>query len=129
LFCVIDVSGSMAGTKLNLVKSSLEYLISELKSEDRIAIVIFGSKSNVVLDLIPMDDSGKEKANLTISKIHTQGSTNLSAGVFDAIDLLNNRKNPNDVSSILLFTDGEANLGITKSPELCKEIKKKIKRK
>lgn len=35
LICLVDVSGSMIGKKINLVKDSLRYLMKILASEDR----------------------------------------------------------------------------------------------
>lgn len=39
LICIIDVSGSMSGEKLKLVKDSLKYLLTILTENDRICLI------------------------------------------------------------------------------------------
>jgi Mg-chelatase subunit ChlD len=41
LICVIDVSGSMSGEKIELVKKSMSYLLEILNESDRLCIVTF----------------------------------------------------------------------------------------
>ena len=43
LICVIDVSGSMRGPKINQVKGSLKTLISMMDPTDRIGLVLLSS--------------------------------------------------------------------------------------
>ena len=45
LICVIDISGSMFGTKLDMVKKSLIILIKLMDENDRLALVLFESKA------------------------------------------------------------------------------------
>lgn len=48
LVCVVDVSGSMIGRKINLVKDSLRYLMKILGPEDRICIIVFTTVAHIV---------------------------------------------------------------------------------
>jgi Mg-chelatase subunit ChlD len=41
LICVIDVSGSMSGEKIALVKSTMKYLLDALTPADRLSIITF----------------------------------------------------------------------------------------
>lgn len=43
LICVIDVSGSMSGEKIELVKKSMSYLLELLSENDRLSIITFES--------------------------------------------------------------------------------------
>ena len=43
LICVIDVSGSMYGTKIEQVKESLKILINLMDEKDRICLILFNS--------------------------------------------------------------------------------------
>lgn len=45
LVCVIDVSGSMSGAKILLVKQALIYLIKMMRPKDRISLVIFNQSA------------------------------------------------------------------------------------
>lgn len=52
LVCVVDVSGSMIGRKINLVKDSLRYLMKILGPEDRICIIVFTTVAHIVTSFI-----------------------------------------------------------------------------
>ena len=43
IVCVIDISGSMNGPKIDLVRKTLHFLVSKLTSNDRLSIVVFSS--------------------------------------------------------------------------------------
>ena len=43
LICVIDVSGSMMGEKIELVRSTMKYLLEALTPADRLSIITFES--------------------------------------------------------------------------------------
>jgi Ca-activated chloride channel family protein len=109
----LDVSGSMAGPKLDSAKESLLKLVDHLAVGDTLAIVAFGSGVEVVLPAVKMDATGKSSARAKIARIHINGSTNLSGGLFKAIDLLHEADvAPSTMKRALLFTDGQANMGM-----------------
>jgi len=134
LVSVLDISGSMTGEKIEMVKRSMVFAISQLKSDDRLAIVLFESKVSVLFDLKFMDSKNKRDATELVNSIDTRDMTNLSGGLFEGLDLLikdqaitNTTNNSNEerkaVTSILLFTDGEANVGLTKVEQIIPEMK------
>ena len=43
LICVVDVSGSMNGEKIQLVRDTLKYLLEALSPADRLSIITFES--------------------------------------------------------------------------------------
>ena len=51
LICVIDISGSMAGAKIELVKKSLKVLIQLMDKNDRLALILFNESGQLFLDL------------------------------------------------------------------------------
>ena len=123
LVCVIDVSGSMAGEKLKLVKESLVFITNQLKDNDRLAVVTFGSRVDLTYDLNSMNESNKKVLKTeVIPKINTHGCTNLSGGLFKGLSLLLERDTPNPVSTVILFTDGDANEGETDADKLVSTI-------
>eukprot|EP01080_Neovahlkampfia_damariscottae_P011042 gene11042-3748_t len=128
LICVIDKSGSMYGTKIELVKTSLLFVVQQLKSDDRLGIITFDAKVNVDFSLSEMDKQGKENAIKAIEKIKSGSTTNLSGGLFEALDILESRKESSDVSSILLFTDGLANKGMIESKEIVEGMENYLKK-
>lgn len=72
-----------------------------------------------------MTSVGKIRAEEAISKIKEGGQTNLSGGLLAALEALYRIK-PGDASiveSVLLFTDGKANVGIRDQPTMTKATK------
>ena len=51
LICVIDVSGSMSGQKIDLVKKSLIILVKMMDKDDRLSLIIFSDDSEILFDL------------------------------------------------------------------------------
>jgi Mg-chelatase subunit ChlD len=50
LICVIDISGSMKGEKIRLVKRALEYVIDQLGAGDKMSIITFNVKATVEVE-------------------------------------------------------------------------------
>ncbi len=112
--CVIDVSGSMAGSKIVLVRKALLYLVTKLQPEDRLSIVMFSEAATTILDWTFMNEVGKQKANEQVSThIHEKTSTNMGSGLQSGLELFKNRPTDGSIrtSTMILFTDGEANVG------------------
>ena len=108
LICVIDISGSMTGEKIELVKKSLAILVDMMDNNDRLALILFNNESNLYFDLNYLTDETKKDLKNKISLIDSHGGTNILSGLEKAIEILKKEKNNNDnrVSSILLLSDG-----------------------
>ena len=122
LICVVDKSGSMAGSKIEMVKSTLAFMFDQLKPTDRIALVEFDSNISTSLQFTNMNESGRSKAKQVVSNIRAGSCTNLSGALFEGLRLIGQRTNANEVTSLLLFTDGLANEGITNTNEIVKKM-------
>lgn len=125
---VVDRSGSMHGKKMKLVKETLRLLIarSGLKSTDRMGLVSFDHAVKEELPLISMDAQGRARANSVVDAIEVGGTTNLSGGLMQAIDSLNQAAGAASTGRtrvVLLFTDGLANEGIRDSATLVSAVK------
>jgi Mg-chelatase subunit ChlD len=127
IVCVIDKSGSMAGSKMNLLKETLKFLVEQLKEEDQLALVGFDTQVDTHLPFTKMTSDNKKKTQEIIAALKAGSQTNLSGGLFEGFELIKRRTQPRDVASLLLFTDGLANQGITTSPEIIKGVDKYMK--
>ena len=109
LICVIDISGSMSGKKIALVKKSLKILTKMMDQKDRLALVLFDSNGSIYFDLDYMTDTTKNKLITKIDQIDACGGTNILSGLEKAVEILKKEeesKNDNRVSSIILLSDG-----------------------
>ncbi len=115
---VLDVSGSMEGDKLALAKKTLSFLLKNMRAADSFGLVTYSEVARVAIPLAAMSARAKESAENTIRAIGTEGRTNLSGGLLKAVEMMNARASCSAVASILLMTDGQANVGITGEAEL-----------
>eukprot|EP00358_Blepharisma_japonicum_P006713 CAMPEP_0202940374 /NCGR_PEP_ID=MMETSP1395-20130829/494_1 /ASSEMBLY_ACC=CAM_ASM_000871 /TAXON_ID=5961 /ORGANISM="Blepharisma japonicum, Strain Stock R1072" /LENGTH=573 /DNA_ID=CAMNT_0049634827 /DNA_START=480 /DNA_END=2201 /DNA_ORIENTATION=+ len=106
VICVIDVSGSMQGDKLELAKKTLEFMVTQLGPYDRASIVTFSDDAYRLCPLTCMNDVGKEKLNQIIKRINIIGGTEIIKGLRCGLRILAERKQFNSVSSIVLLSDG-----------------------
>jgi len=124
LVCVVDKSGSMQGEKLRLVKEACLFIVEELKEGDHFCLVTYDDNITVDFPLANMNKKNKQEAINCIKEVRDGGSTNLSDGLFTGIECANGSQSGNSVSSIWLFTDGQANKGIVNTDGIVKEMLK-----
>ncbi len=118
---VIDVSGSMdMDNRLGLVKRSLEMLVEQLRPDDTVSIVVYGSDARVVLD--PISGSRKGKILDAIYGLHTDGATNAEAGLRLGYKTAMRAYHPNGINRVILCSDGVANFGQTGPNAILDEI-------
>lgn len=120
---VLDVSGSMRGNKISLVRKSMRRLVRSMGNRDRVAFVTFDTSVNVLMNFCTMDEDNKQRAFDLITHLREGSSTNLCGGVVTGVQhLLDNRVN--EVAAVLLFTDGQANVGIRTPKGIVDEVLK-----
>merc|ERR1712013_818779 len=114
IVAVMDKSGSMAGAKLELVKKTLEFVLTQLTDKDRLALITYDTQVYADFGLMKMTKGNKQKASQKIQNISDGTCTNLCGGLLRGLCEIMNRPSggKNDVASVLLFTDGLANEGI-----------------
>jgi Ca-activated chloride channel family protein len=109
---VVDASGSMdRPSRLPLAKQALALLVGELRENDSVAIVVFGSESHVVLQ--PTSAAQRETILQAIESLSIEGATNIEGGLQMAYDLAARNFKPGAINRVILLTDGEANVGAT----------------
>jgi Mg-chelatase subunit ChlD len=122
---LIDVSSSMAKeNKMDLLKESLKSLALVLRDIDRVAIIAYNQKTNVILESV----SGDNKSTIlhAIDSLKTSGLTYGVNGLQTAYDLLQYYFIGDGNNQIILATDGlfsSANASLTEN-ELNKEVRK-----
>ncbi|KAF2106911.1 Pleckstrin homology domain-containing protein [Lophiotrema nucula] len=105
---VIPVSSSMQGLKINLLRDTLKFLVSNLGERDRMGLVTFGSSGGGV-PIVGMTSKAWNDWPKVLDSIRPVGQKSLRADVVEganvAMDLLMQRKSNNPLSSILLISD------------------------
>ena len=117
LVFLIDVSGSMySGDKLPLVQQSFMMLAENLNPEDRVSIVTYAGEDSVAL-------SGaygyeKQKIMAVIEDLEAGGSTAGSKGISTAYELASKYFIEGGNNRVILATDGDFNVGLSKTKAL-----------
>lgn len=107
---VVDVSGSMEGEKLELVKAGLESFLLRILPEDRVGLVTFSDTAREVVPPTPLSDNRLE-LQTAIQDMRAAGKT----AVFDALDVARQSLEnlpPTDeerIRAIVLLSDGADN--------------------
>ena len=128
LVAVIDRSGSMDGGKLDLVKKTLHFVVSQLASTDRLALIVYDNSVDIIFTLTKITSDNKTQIESLIDSVHTRGSTNLCGGLIKGMKMVMERAGDKaDVASVLLLTDGHANVGISSPEGILKAMKSPYK--
>jgi len=126
LVFLVDVSGSMnSPDKLPLVQASLKLLTKQLTAKDRISLVTYAGATAVVLEPTP----GDERATIeqAIDRLSSGGGTAGGAGIQMAYQQAEKGFIQGGNNRILLATDGDFNVGVTRFETLTDLVKEKRK--
>lgn len=109
---VIDVSGSMEReNRLETVKDALATLVTQLRPDDTIGIVVYGSSAESILP--PTSGADKRRILDAIYGLAPSGSTNVEAGLDIGFAQAEESLQRQGSNMILLCSDGVANNGVT----------------
>ena len=110
LVFLVDVSGSMkSADKLGLLKTALKLLSKQMRTEDRVAIVVYAGASGVALE--PVAGNETAKINQALDNLSAGGSTNGAAGIRTAYQLAEQSFIKDGINRVILATDGDFNVG------------------
>jgi secreted protein with Ig-like and vWFA domain len=126
LVFLLDVSGSMnESNKLPLVKEAMKMLVSQLTEDDRVAIVTYAGDTKVALP----SARGNERDTIAaaIDALQSGGSTYGSGGIQLAYRQAADHFVTGGVNRVILCTDGDLNVGVTRDEDLVELIQEKAK--
>lgn len=123
LVFLLDVSGSMDDPrKLPLVKESMKMLIDNLRSKDRVAIVVYAGAAGEVLPSTP--GSNKMAIIQALDNLKAGGSTAGGAGIQLAYKIAGENLIPDGNNRIILCTDGDFNVGASSDAAMTELVEK-----
>lgn len=121
LVFLLDVSGSMnSSDKLPLVKAAMARLADGLTAKDKVSIVVYAGAAGLVLE--PTSD--KTKIRNAINQLEAGGSTAGGAGIKLAYQIARENMIPDGVNRVILATDGDFNVGVTRDETLIEMIER-----
>ncbi|GER25641.1 zinc finger C3HC4-type RING finger family protein [Striga asiatica] len=110
LAMVLDVSGSMKGPKLDLVKRAAGFVVDNLGPSDRLSLVCFSTSARIVLPLHETTEVGRANAKQAVNSLFSDnGNTNIADGLTKGLQVLEERSHRNPVASIMFLSDGKDN--------------------
>lgn len=107
LVTVLDVSGSMTGAKLEMLKRAMRLVISSLGSADRLSVLAFSAAPRRLLPLTRMTAQGQRSARRIIDRLCCSHGSSMAEALREATRVLEERRERNPVASIILLSDGQ----------------------
>jgi Ca-activated chloride channel homolog len=120
---VVDVSGSMEGDKLELVKAGLEAFLIRILPEDRVGLVSFASTSTVNVPAAPLSEN-RIQLSEAIQNLRAQGKTAVYDGLMSGKQMLDQLPPAEEerIRAIVLLSDGQDNASSTSFEQLRQEF-------
>lgn len=106
---VLDRSGSMYDERrLEFVVEAVKFLAENVAPEDRVAVVVFADKAQVVVGPDQIHDKGAVRRALDdIDLLEIGGGTQMALGMRAAIEEVKKNLSPNRLNRVLVLTDGQ----------------------
>ncbi|MFY8164514.1 MAG: vWA domain-containing protein, partial [Brevundimonas sp.] len=109
---LVDVSGSMGSPdKLALAQKSMNLIIDRLRPQDTVAVTFYAEGAGTRLAPTPGDR--KLKLRCAVASLYASGGTAGATGMTNAYDQAQANFARDRVNRILMFTDGDFNVGVT----------------
>jgi Ca-activated chloride channel family protein len=109
LALLVDTSGSMEGRAIADARAASLALIGSLSAQDRIAVVVFNSKAEVLLPSTKLDDADTKDLRAKISAMKATGTTDMASGLRMAVDEVSRNLDREGVNRVVLVGDGVPN--------------------
>jgi Ca-activated chloride channel family protein len=105
-FCLLlDLSTSMKGEKLDVVKATAIQLMQKLRPQDIFSVVTFSDKAEVIIPSSRNIDM--RRAQNRIQMLNASGGTEIFQGLQTAVEEIRQYLKPGGVNHIILLTDGQ----------------------
>lgn len=110
LVFLIDISGSMSpANRLPLVKTAMNMLVEELRPRDRVSIVVYAGRTELILESTPASNKGKILA--AINSLQAGGYTAGGQALRLAYEVAEKNFIEGGNNRIIMATDGDFNVG------------------
>jgi len=117
---VLDRSGSMHGEPFRNMLMAAETFVGQLRDGDRVSIIAFSDGLYLAAPPVIIDANTRNMVIAGVRSLVDGGGTYLSGGLLAGLAQVFGAFNPWQVNQVVLFTDGQPNIGITSSSELAR---------
>jgi uncharacterized protein YegL len=105
---VIDISGSMHGKHLDLVKDMFRNIMKDIKKQDFISVVTFDDEANVLIEPLHIDTSQEREACLKkVDQLEAGKGTWIDKGMRLGYEVIESTYRTDYINRVLLLTDGD----------------------
>ncbi len=119
---VLDISGSMSGGKLSSLIDGVQQAINKMTPNDRFRIILFSDSPHEMTEGYTQATPQNINHYVTLlQQQQTTGGTNLYAGLQKGLKSLDADR----TASVILVTDGVANVGITEKAKFLELVRRK----
>ena len=109
LALVLDTSGSMEGDAIAAVKGSARELVGKLRDGDRVSVVAFHSRVEVLVPSVVVGATSRAQLVQAIGGIKASGTTDLAGGLAAGLGQVMQGMQPTAINRIVLLSDGVPN--------------------
>lgn len=109
LALLVDTSGSMEGKAIADARAASLALIGSLAPQDRISVVVFDSKAEILLPSTQLDDADAKDLRKKIEGMKATGTTDMASGLRLAIHEVTAHLDREGVNRVVLVGDGVPN--------------------
>lgn len=113
LVLVLDTSGSMEGTPMDMLKESCRVIAANLRAGDQISMVTWNTDNLVVLEGRSVQGPNDQMLLDAIESLTAGGGTDLSSGLAAGYALAGEVYDTSRINRLVLISDGGANVGVT----------------
>ena len=120
LSLVLDRSGSMAGEPFRNMLIAAEAFVGQLRDGDRVSVVAFSDGVYEAAPSVVIDATSRNLVIAGIRSLTDGGGTFFSGGLLAGLAEVFSAFQPWQLNQVILFSDGQPNIGITSSSELAR---------
>ena len=118
---IMDTSGSMRGTPIELEQDVCRAIASSLRPGDVVSMVVWDVSDATILDSHPVTGPHDFVLRSVCGSLTASGGTNLHGGLVAGYTLASANYDPAYLNRVVLVSDGQANLGVTDETLIARE--------